>query len=59
MMHCANEIRWSRQLLIQQLALGHSKSALQDFKQDFKLAATASLALSHNGVFVLETRTVR
>jgi hypothetical protein len=55
MMHYAIKIRWSRKPLIEQLALGHSKCGLQDFK----LAATASLALTHNGVFVLETRPVR
>jgi hypothetical protein len=55
MMHYAIKIRWSHKLLIEQLALGHLKCGLQDFK----LAATASLALTHNGVFVLETRPVR
>jgi hypothetical protein len=55
MMHYAINKRWSRQILIEHLALGHSKCGLQDFK----LAATASLALTQNGVIVLETRTVR
>jgi len=45
MMPYAVQIRWSRKFLIEQLALGHSKCGLQDFK----LAATASLALTVMG----------